>query len=248
MSPILQKSVESVTSTVTESVLNPTEAQWVNIYCIIGFSVGIFILWNLPYVKHLLLPFKLVTVLLHEWGHASVGFCTGAKIHGIEVNPDEGGITRLSGGNTFLILCAGYLGSAFYGAVMIFCGFNILASQIFGVILGLLLLVVLWFAKNWLTRILSILFAGLVGFLVWWDQGKYIPFFLLFMGVMSSLYSVWDIMDDVVLHKKNGSDAMQLARIVGGSSYLWGVLWLLLSLAFMVGAILLALVVFKDIN
>lgn len=36
------------------------------------------------------MPFKIITVALHEFGHASAGCCTGAKVISIEVNPDEG--------------------------------------------------------------------------------------------------------------------------------------------------------------
>jgi hypothetical protein len=50
---------------------------------------------------------------------------------------------------------------------------------------------------------------------------------------MSSLYSVWDICDDLILRKVNSSDASVFAKRYGGSSQCWGVLWSFVSLAFM---------------
>lgn len=44
----------------------------------------------------------------------------------------------------------------------------------------------------------------------------------------------------------NGSDATEFARIVGGSSRLWGVLWLIISCAFFAAGIILGIIFFKD--
>lgn len=63
---------------------------------------------------------------------------------------------------------------------------------------------------------------------------------------MSSLYSVWDICDDLILRKVNSSDASVFAKRYGGSSQCWGVLWSLVSLIFMVAGILAGLAAFKQ--
>lgn len=56
---------------------------------------------------------------------------------------------------------------------------------------------------------------------------------------MNCLYSVWDICDDLVFRKVNESDASAFARLVGCCpAQVWGVVWLLISLAFFVGGIL----------
>jgi len=63
---------------------------------------------------------------------------------------------------------------------------------------------------------------------------------------MSSLYSVWDICDDLILRKVNESDASVFAKRYGGSSQCWGVIWSLISLFLMVMGILAALAAFKQ--
>jgi hypothetical protein len=68
----------------------------------------------------------------------------------------------------------------------------------------------------------------------------------LFIGVMSSLYSVWDICDDLILRKVNSSDASVFAKRYGGSSQCWGVLWSIVSLILMVCGIIAALAAFPQ--
>ncbi|KAJ1652598.1 hypothetical protein IWQ61_007106 [Dispira simplex] len=226
--------------------VTPNDDQRILLYLIAGYSVAILILWNVPYLRVVLYPFKLFTVALHEFGHAAVGCCTGAKIHSIEVNPNEGGLTRMSGGVSCCTLPAGYLGSSLLGALMIFCSFNRLASRIItGILIGCCLVMLFW-ARNWLTRVLIVVFAGLMGFFIWFQQGVVLIFFILFLGVMSCLYSLWDIVEDLVMRKVNSSDASQFAKKTGCPAQLCGLLWFLVSLAFLTAAVIGGLVVFKN--
>lgn len=65
---------------------------------------------------------------------------------------------------------------------MIFCGFNVLASKVASIFLGVCLLIVLFFARNWLTRGIGLLFMGLIVFLWWLDGGRGLKYFVLFLG------------------------------------------------------------------
>ncbi|EHK97484.1 hypothetical protein M7I_6750 [Glarea lozoyensis 74030] len=77
-----------------------------------------------------------------------------------------------------------------------------------------------------------------------WEEGDVVA--ALFIGVMSSLYSVWDICDDLILRKVNESDASVFAKRYGGSSQCWGVIWSIISLFFMVGGILAGIAAFPE--
>lgn len=167
------------------------------------------------------------------------------------MNPDEGGVTRMRGGIQALTLPAGYLGSAFWGSLMIFAGFNILASKIVGVIVGVAMLATLFWAKNWLTRVMTVLFIGLIALFWWADNSIPLRYYVLFFGVMSALYSLWDIIEDLIVRRVNESDATQFAKICCGGCLppqFWGVLWLFISFIFVGVAIIGALLVFKDPN
>lgn len=111
----------------------------------------IIILWNVPILKLLIYPFKLLTVAFHEFSHAFAGLLTCAKVESIVLEPDEGGATRMRGGIPFITLPAGYLGSSLIGAALIACGYNLNASKIATFVLAVVFILSLWWARrNWL--------------------------------------------------------------------------------------------------
>ncbi|CAN9187681.1 hypothetical protein AA0113_g3812 [Alternaria arborescens] len=153
----------------------------------------------------------------------------------------------MRGGKQFITLPAGYLGSSLIGALLTFCGFNIVASKVASIVLGVCFLLTLWWArKDWLTIVTILLSVGLLVAFWFIEHGEALRFMVLFIGVMSSLYSVWDICDDLILRKVNSSDASVFAKRYGGSSQCWGVIWSLVSLIFMVCGILAGLAAFKQ--
>ncbi|OLY77821.1 hypothetical protein AYI68_g8143 [Smittium mucronatum] len=224
--------------------LTPTAEQRTTLYIMAGYLVFILIVWNLPYIKLLLYPFKLVTVAFHEFSHAFMGLCTGAKILSITIDPDEGGATLMRGGLWWFTMPAGYLGSSLIGAIMIFCGFNTVASKVASVIICLCLLVTLFWARNWLTRFITILFIIPI-VLLWVFLEKGLRYFVLFMGVMSCFYSLFDIVEDLVARKVNESDASKFAKATGFPSQCCGFIWLVVSFVFFAAAVLLGIVAFK---
>ncbi|KAJ2002722.1 hypothetical protein GGI04_001331 [Coemansia thaxteri] len=240
--PLLRR---SVTKGDVVNALTPTHDQKIVLIVVCVYAVAILVLWHIPYLKIILLPFKLVTVALHEFCHAAAGICTGAKIKSITIDPDEGGLTRMNGGKWCCVMPAGYLGSSFLGALMVFAGFNVLASKIVSIIIGVCLLATLLWAKNWLTRVITILFVGLIVGLWFTPDGAGLRYVVLFMGVMSSLYSLWDIIDDTLCRKVNESDATKFAQKTHCSSRCCGFIWLLVSLVFLVAAILLGIAFLK---
>jgi hypothetical protein len=152
------------------------------LYWIGGYTLGIFFLWNMPGLKHVLYPFKLIVTALHEFGHASVGYCTGAKIKAIKIDADTGGVTEMVGGNSYLTLPAGYLGSSFYGGLMVFAGFNLMGSRIIAALVGLCVLLILYWSKNWIARGVSVAYLIVMGVLAWWNDSFLLPYFVLFLG------------------------------------------------------------------
>ncbi|GAA6015916.1 hypothetical protein JCM8202_005343 [Rhodotorula sphaerocarpa] len=227
--------------------LAPNDSQKVTLGVIAAYIVIISVLWVTPVIKWILWPFKMLTVAFHEFSHAATGCCTGAKIKSIELDPREGGCTMMAGGIGAITLPAGYLGSSLIGAVLIFCGFNISASKIIAIFVGVCFLVILWWARrDWLS-ILTILFAtGMIVAFFFIAHGQALRWYMLFLGVMSSLYSVYDICDDLIFRKVNESDASVFAKRYGGSAQCWGLLWGLISLGFMAAAIVAGLAVFKE--
>src|SRR5690606_29550601 len=70
--------------------------------------------WDAPPVY----PLKIFVVLLHEISHAAMALATGGSVLRIELDPGQGGACHCPGGNAFLTLSAGYLGSLAWGGAM----------------------------------------------------------------------------------------------------------------------------------
>ncbi|XP_031274142.1 uncharacterized protein LOC116132614, partial [Pistacia vera] len=140
------------------------------------------------------------------------------------------------------------LGSSFWGMALVFASTNLTTARIAAGCLALALFIVLFVAKNWTLRGLCI---GFIIFLavVWILQEKtsvrILRYVLLFIGVMNSLFSVYDIYDDLISRRVHSSDAEKFAEVcpcpcngVG-----WGVIWGMISFAFLCGAMYLGLVI-----
>ena len=101
----------------------------------------------------------MLVIAFHEFGHAIMAVLTGGKVESISLDPNEGGVTHMRGGKQAFTLPAGYLGSSLIGALLILCGFNIVASKVASIVLGVCFLLTLWWARrDWLT-IITILMA-----------------------------------------------------------------------------------------
>lgn len=174
--------------------LSVNSTQKTTVGVIIAFVVIIALLWNLPYVRWSLWPFKMLVIAFHEFGHAITALCTGGKVESISLDPREGGVTHMRGGISAITLPAGYLGSSLIGALLIFCGFDIVASKVASIALGVCFLLTLWWArKDWLTIVTVLLSVALLVACWFIKHAEPLRFVVLFIGVMSALYSVWDI-------------------------------------------------------
>ncbi|KAJ3342716.1 hypothetical protein HDU93_001288 [Gonapodya sp. JEL0774] len=229
------------------SAITPSDDDLRTIYIIVGMSVFILIVWNIPYLEYILYPFKVLTIGLHEFGHASATILTGGHVEGIELDPHLGGVTHTRGGISKISLPAGYIGSTFWGALMLFAGFDTTASKYVSIVVAAVMLLILLWARNWLARGIAVAFAAVIILLfIFLPVG--LRYAMLWMGTMSALYSLYDIVDDLIKRRVNESDASQFARVCGCGIIgpkTWGVIWLVISFAFVAAAIIGAIVAFK---
>ncbi|KAK7023914.1 peptidase M50B-like-domain-containing protein [Favolaschia claudopus] len=231
-----------------EDVLRPNATQRTTLIVAGVYIIAIAILWHVPILNKIIYPFKLLTVGFHEMSHAIAGVLTCARIHSIELDPDEGGATSMSGGIPWITLPAGYLGSSFIGACLIACGFDTNASKVAVIVLGVFFIFTLWWARrNLLTWALILGMAGLI-ILFWFvAESVALRYLVLFIGVMSCMYVLWDVVDDTIARKVNSSDASAFAKICGCfPSQVWGVIWLIVAFVFFASGILVGLAAFKQ--
>lgn len=164
------------------SRIDPTADQRTLIIVACIYVVAIILLWNLPYVKVIIYPFKLLTVGFHEFGHAAMGVLTCAKVESIHLDPNEGGVTKMRGGIPALTLPAGYLGSSLIGAAMIATSFDVRAAKVMTIVIGVFFLLTLWWArKDWLSWVLLLCMAGLIVAFWFIAHGIALQFLVLFI-------------------------------------------------------------------
>jgi len=146
-----------------------------------------------------------------------------------------------------LSLPFGYISSCLFGGLLVFCGFNTLASKIASFFLMMSLIVAFWWATGLISRIMTLLSIGLlIGF--WFiDHAGVLRYFILFVGVMSSWYIIYDVMDDFVFRKMNPSCPIlfqtQFPLISAGQ---WALIWTLYSGISFAAWIILAIVVWRQ--
>lgn len=230
------------------SALAPNATQRNTLIVAAVYIIVIAILWHVPFLKLIIYPFKLLTVGFHEMSHAFAGVMTCAHIHSIELDPDEGGATRMSGGIPWITLPAGYLGSSLIGACLIACGFDTNASKIACLVLAGFFLFTLWWARrNLLTWALIFGMTALIVLFWFVGGGVALKYLVLFIGVMSCMYALWDVIDDTITRKVNTSDASAFADICGCCpSQVWGVIWLIIAFCFFALGLIIGLVAFKE--
>ncbi len=194
------------------------------------FFAALWFLWETPVVY----PLKIFVVLLHEVSHAMVAVATGGSIDRITLDPRQGGACHCPGGNAFLTLSAGYLGSLVWGGLMLSAArtTRIKAEWVNGLIGALVIGLTLLFVRNGFGFVFGVIF-GLAMITVSQKLGDAVnrPL-LLTLGLTSALYAILDIKSDILDRPDVRSDAYMLAEITGVPTVVWGFLWIGAALAF----------------
>lgn len=198
------------------------------ILALAGIFVGIALLWGTLIVA----PVKIFVVLLHEISHGVAAVATGGEIVRIEVNAQQGGVCSTRGGSAFVTLSAGYLGSMLWGALILIGASRTRYDRyISGAIGACVLILTLLYVRNLFGFASALLFSFALILMGWKLSERTNDFVLKVIGMTSCLYAVLDIVDDVLRRPGIGSDADMLAAHTGIPSLVWGVLWIVTSVA-----------------
>ncbi len=200
---------------------------------LVGFAVFftvLWLLWNTPFVY----PLKIFVVLLHEVSHGIAAIATGGSIQRITLDPMQGGACYCPGGNAFLTLSAGYLGSLLWGGLLISVArTNRIRPEWVNALIGVLVVgLTLLYVRNGFGFAFGIAF-GLAMLMVSRKTGVAVNrTLLLTLGLTSALYAILDIKSDIIDRPNVHSDAQMLSEITGVPTLAWGVLWIVAALAF----------------
>ncbi len=207
---------------------------------LILFSViiAIFFLWSTP----ALYPLKLLIVFFHESSHALMTIATGGQVIELEIDRMQGGHVISAGGNRFITLTAGYLGSLIWGVVIYLLAVGSKYDKAIMFCLGIIIMVV---TTLFVRDLFAFGFGGLTGlFMIL--MGVKAPMqindiILRVIGVTSMSYVPLDVYSDTIARSSLRSDAFMLAEEFGGTTVLWGAIWLLVSVVILIATLKISL-------
>lgn len=207
---------------------------------LILFSViiAIFFLWSTP----ALYPLKLLIVFFHESSHALMTIATGGQVLELEIDRMQGGHVISAGGNRFITLTAGYLGSLIWGVVIYLLAVGSKYDKAIMFCLGIIILAV---TTLFVRDLFAFGFSGLTGlFMIL--MGVKAPMqindiILRVIGVTSMSYIPLDVYSDTIARTSLRSDAFMLAEEFGGTTVLWGTIWLLVSVVILIATLKISL-------
>ena len=193
------------------------------------YFAALWFLWETPAIY----PLKIFVVMLHEISHAIAAVATGGTIEKIVLNQYQGGACHCPGGNAFITLSAGYLGSLLWGvAILGVAGTRRIPARIPVFLMGIMVVALtIFYVRDNIFGIAFGLAFGLVMILAGRKLGDGVNRILMTtLGLTSCLYAILDIKSDVLDRPHLRSDAAMLAELTGIPTMTWGVAWIGIAL------------------
>ncbi len=192
-----------------------------------GFSLyfaAVWFLWDTPVIY----PLKIFVVMLHEISHGIASVSTGGTIERIILDPAQGGACYCGGGNAFLTLSAGYLGSLIWGVfILAAVSARRIPNHLIVLIVGILVVVLTGlYVRNGFGLLFGLAFGStmiVAGRKLGAGASRVV---LTALGLTSCLYAILDIKSDVLDRPHLESDAAMLADLTGISTTTWGGIWI----------------------
>jgi hypothetical protein len=190
-------------------------------------TAAVFALWQTPFV----VPLKILIVFFHEASHAIASVITGGEVVSLTVSPNQGGLVISRGGSRFWTLTAGYLGSLLIGAGLLLAATRTRADRKIMAVCGIVMLVLAGLYVREFFALGFVVGAGVAMLLAARFLGHNTNDLILrVIGLTSMIYVPYDIFSDTIARSTLRSDARMLAEEFGGTTQIWGGLWLLVSL------------------
>ncbi len=197
-------------------------------------------------------PFRLLITIVHELGHGLTALFTGGEFIRFVVFTDGSGLAYTTSGWRFLIIPAGYLGVALFGALLIMLGrsprWSRIAMGVIGVAMMLLSLrygvpsiFTAQFAGGLLTTISGLIFGTIFLAVAIKATPSWIIFLLHVVVIKAGLTAFSDIFMVIGLSThilgETASDAHSMAELTYIPAIIWALIWALMAVVIIGGAI-----------
>ncbi len=121
-----------------------------------------FVLWQFRPFSPVTYPLRLFVTFIHELGHGTAALATGGEFRNFEVKSSGAGLAYSAGGIRPLVISAGYVGTAVFGATLLFAANRYQQPRRLAILLGIIfILLTLGYSGLGLSN-LQILEIGLV--------------------------------------------------------------------------------------
>ena len=199
---------------------------------LLGFGIYFALLWAL-WGTIFVYPLQVFVVFLHEISHGVAAVATGGSIQQITLSPQLGGACYCPGGNAFLTLSAGYLGSLAWGGVILEAGrrWRSHSDRIVRLMGAAIILLSILYVRGLFGLSFGILFGAALILAARWLSRQANGALLTALGLTSCLYAVLDIKRDIIDRPHLRSDAAMLSELTGIPTLAWGFAWIAVALA-----------------
>ncbi len=197
-------------------------------------SLGVLLLPLLGY------PFRLLLTIVHELSHGLAAIITGGSFLRFVVYPNGSGLAYTSGGWRLIIIPAGYLGVALFGAGLILLGRSYRLSRAALALIGALMLLLAlryglptMFAGELGAGLLTTVSGTLLGGLLLAAAIKSPPGGIIFLQHLIAFQAALTALTDLLgliglsaqLFNSPANDAQSMAELTYIPAVIWALLW-----------------------
>lgn len=175
--------------------------------------------------------------MLHEMSHGLMAIIYGGHIIEIQIGSNIGGYCKytMEAGfwGRFMTSSAGYLGSLFWGSLILVLAVKSIKDKYITFVIGFVLLLLSYFVLQSGEVFGTVVTAGFGVFMlvaVKYFSPVFHDIWLKFLGITSCLYVIIDIKEDTIDRTNIGSDAESIASLTGFPSLFVGIFWILIAL------------------
>ena len=221
-------------------------------------TVATVAIWFIPYAEWLVYPIRLFVTFIHESSHAIVALVTGGAVQSLTIASDGSGLTYTAGNSllgSLFTSSAGYLGTTFFGVLMLYLmrrnvssqkvlfglgGFVGVVTLVFGVIcpaLNIFSLNVPFSSVAFTVVVGALLSVGLMA-LALYGSTRVANWAVAFLAIQCLLNAISDLKTVLFINSPLAgsdiqNDAGNMAAATGIPGFLWVVVWIAIA-AFMI--------------
>lgn len=208
------------------------------IYLLLGLA---FVLPKIPIIGRF---FRVIYTMVHELGHVLATLLLGGEIKKVELFSDTSGAAYTQNKNRFFSALTAFMGYPFGAAVAYFSFFLIEKNCEIGFVIGLtvtLFVMLVFWIRNVYGFIWAILFLAMNGALIYYVDVQYVTVVAQFYACLlaaESLYSSFTVFYLSLKQAQNSGDAALLRKTAYLPAFIWGFLFLAISVFVSVGIVL----------